>query len=234
MNRLSLQNFIAQKKAVIFDLYHTLTATEITSPDGLSTATILGIEKKLWNEGYMKHSSDRLTGKITDPYIIIKEMAHAIDPSIPDELIRQAVQHRTRRFEEALVFMPESSIMTIKKLKESGKKLALLSNADKMEMSGWLKSPVKSFFDVVVFSCEAGCMKPDSQIYEICLQKLEEKPEDCFFVGDGGSDEFIGAKTMGLATVMVTGIVKNIWPERLPLIEKYADYVIENIPELVN
>jgi putative hydrolase of the HAD superfamily len=160
-------------------------------------------------------------------------MAHAIDPTIPEELIRQAVRHRTMRFEEALRLMPQTNVTTIQRLKASGKKLALLSNADKMEMAGWAKSPVVPFFDVVIFSCEAGCMKPDRQIYEICLEKLGESPDRCVFVGDGGSNEFVGAKASGLSVVMVTGIVKHLWPERLPAIQKNADYVIEDISELL-
>ena len=76
-------------------------------------------------------------------------------------------------------------------------------------------------------------MKPDRQIYEICMEKLGEAPDDCVFVGDGGSGEFVGAKASGLSTVMVTGIVKHLWPERLSGIQKDADFVIEDISELL-
>lgn len=200
--------FVKSRRAVIFDLYHTLTATEITSPQGLSTATILGIDRKIWSEHLMK-SRDRLTGKITDAYTIIRELAHGIDSSIPEELIRQAVDHRSGRFEESLELMPHLSVNAIKALKESGKKIALLSNADVMETKGWIKCPGAPFFDVVVFSCEVGYMKPDREIYEICLRKLGESPENCVFVGDGGSDEFIGARALGIPTIMVTGIAKK-------------------------
>lgn len=224
---------IKNKKAVIFDLYHTLTATEVTSPKGLSTATVLGIDRKTWNEHLMEKSRDRLTGKINDPYTIIRDLAHSIDPSIPDELIRQAVQHRSGRFEESLELMPLTSVNTIKTLKETGKKVALLSNADVMETKGWAKCPGASYFDVVVFSCEVGYMKPDREIYELCLKQLGENPQNCVFVGDGGSNEFIGAKALGIATIMVTGIAKKLWPEKLQQIEKYADYVVESVSELV-
>ncbi len=221
------------KKAVIFDLYHTLTATEVTSPKGLSTATILGIDRKIWNEHLMEKSRDRLTGKINDPFTIIRDLAHSIDPSIPEELIKQAVQHRSSRFEESLELMPLASVNTIRALKESGKKVALLSNADVMETKGWVKCPGAQFFDVVVFSCEVGYMKPDREIYQLCLERLGENPHDCVFVGDGGSNEFIGAKAIGIETIMVTGIAKMLWPEKLPQIKKYADYVVESVSELV-
>jgi putative hydrolase of the HAD superfamily len=229
---MSVTDLICSKRAIIFDLYHTLTATEVTSPKGLSTATVLGIDRKIWNEHLMEKSRGRLTGKVSDAYTIIRELAHSIDPSIPDELIKQAVQHRSTRFEESLELMPVESVNTIKALKERGKKVALLSNADVMETKGWAKCPGAPYFDVVVFSCEVGYMKPDREIYELCLEKLGEEPQNCVFVGDGGSNEFIGAKALGISTIMVTGIAKMLWPEKLPLIDKYADYVIEGVAEL--
>ncbi len=230
---MKVSEFIEPKQAVIFDLYHTLTATEVTSPKGLSTATILGIDRKVWNEHLMEKSRDRLTGRISDPYTIIWELAHSINPSIPDELIKQAVQHRSGRFEESLELMPAESVKAIKSLKAAGKKVALLSNADVMETKGWKKCPGAPYFDVVIFSCEVGFMKPDREIYELCLKKLGEKPENCVFVGDGGSNEFMGAKSLGISTIMVTGIAKVLWPEKLPQIERHADYVIESVSELV-
>lgn len=229
----SLHSMMLKKKAVIFDLYHTLTATEITSPHGLPTATVLGIDRKIWNEHLMEKSRDRLTGKIRDAYTIIETIAHAVDPSIPGELIRQAADHRRIRFIESLEKMPEVSVDTIKHLKNSGKKTALLSNADFIEIEGWKKCPAVPFFDVAIFSCESGYMKPDREIYGICLEKLGEDPGDCVFVGDGGSDEFIGAKSWGITTVMVTGIAKRIWPDKLSKIEENADYIIGEVSELL-
>jgi putative hydrolase of the HAD superfamily len=229
----AIQSVIASKKAVIFDLYHTLTATEITSPNGLSTAAILGISKELWNEHLMEKSRERLTGLVKDPYAIVRSLADAIVPSIPDELIRQAVNHRMKRFEDSLELMPLESVNAIRQLKDQGKKIALVSNADVMETKGWVKCPAASFFDVVIFSCEVGYMKPDIEIYKLCIDKLGEKSQDCVFVGDGGSKEFIGAKQLGIETIMVTGIAKKLWPAKLPIIEMHADYIIEQVSELV-
>jgi putative hydrolase of the HAD superfamily len=228
-----LHTYIETRKAVIFDLYHTLTATEITSPHGLSSSSILGIDKKVWNEQLMEKSRDRLTGKITDAYEILRSVAHTIDPTIPEELIKQATQHRIQRFIGSLERMPQESVDTIKRLKQAGKKVALLSNADVIETLGWKNCPAAPYFDVVVFSCEAGFMKPDSEIYTLCLDKLGEKAVDCAFVGDGGTNEFMGAKSVGLSTVMVSGIANRLWPEKLPAIRKNADFVIESVSELV-
>jgi putative hydrolase of the HAD superfamily len=58
-------------------------------------------------------------------------------------------------------------------------------------------------------------------------------PEDSVFIGDGGSNELYGAKQIGLSTIMITGLIKEIWPDKIEAIKTYADYVIENIDELI-
>jgi len=83
------------------------------------------------------------------------------------------------RFEKALVNMPESSLITVKQLKHMGKKIALVSNADVIESAAWKQSPVSHYFDVVLFSCDVGFVKREVEIYELCLQQLQERPEDC-------------------------------------------------------
>ena len=52
-------------------------------------------------------------------------------------------------------------------------------------------------------------------------------------IGDGGSDELAGAQAMGFTTVMITGIIKEIWPERIDARREQADFVIEELDELV-
>ena len=58
-------------------------------------------------------------------------------------------------------------------------------------------------------------------------------PEDCVFVGDGGSNELEGAKRLGIASVLVTGIIEEIWPEKIAERRRYADSVIADLDELL-
>jgi len=234
MHNPEVNTIVSQKNAIIFDLFHTLTAPEVVSPNGQSTSAILGVDSRSWNEQLMEKSKSRLIGLEKDPYEIIEKLAHIINPAISHETIQKAVQNRIKRFEDALVKMPERSINTIRKLKEMGKKIALLSNADVIEAAAWTQCPIAPYFDVVLFSCNVGYVKPEVEIYELCLQQLQEKSEDCIFVGDGGSNEFTGAKKVGLSTIMVTGIIENLWPYKIESIKQQADFVIKNLEELID
>jgi putative hydrolase of the HAD superfamily len=228
-------NFINSKKAVIFDLFHTLTALESTWGNNVPmTSQILGVTKEEWNSQLLEKSRDRLTGIDKDPYHILKKMAHAINPSIPEELIRKVMAIRIERFAGAMIHIPANTIRTLKALKKKGKKLGLISNADVTEVAAWPESPIQGLFDSTILSCYVGMVKPDAEIYELSLKQLGLKAADCVFVGDGGSNELEGAQKAGLSTIMITGIIREIWPERIEGRKKNANYIIETIDELVN
>ena len=228
----AIYEVVKQKNAIIFDLFHTLTAPEVTAPNGQSTSAILGLDVSKWNEQLMEKSKERLKGFEKDPYKIIRNLAHAINPDISEDLIVKATNNRIKRFDDALINMPLKNQDAIKALKRIGKKVALLSNADVVEAAAWEKSPIASYFDVVIFSCNVGFVKPEVEIYHLCLERLRERPEACLFVGDGGSNEFIGARQVGLTTVMTTGIIENLWPHKIADIQKNADFVIKELSEL--
>ncbi|MCK4814863.1 hypothetical protein KA005_03760, partial [bacterium] len=71
-------------KAVIFDLFHTLTSLESVRAPGRGTSEILGVSRKEWNKQLLLYSEDRLRGKIRDPLEIIRKMARAINPDVSD------------------------------------------------------------------------------------------------------------------------------------------------------
>jgi putative hydrolase of the HAD superfamily len=229
----SLSPILAGKKACMFDLFHTLTSVEETSPGGPLTFEILGVPRERWLEQLMEKFPERLKGAEKDPVTIIARMARAINPGISDELIRKATEHRMRNFSRSLIKMPEDSIRTLAALKNSGLKIGLLSNADFMERAAWDESPAAHLFDSTVFSCDVGLMKPEREIYELSMRRLGEYAGNCIFIGDGGSDELRGAREAGITTVMVRGLVGALWPEVLAERIKYADFIIDRVSDLL-
>jgi len=54
---------IDAKKAVIFDLFHTLTSLESTlGPGRRTTSEMLGVSREDWNDQLLRKSRDRLVG----------------------------------------------------------------------------------------------------------------------------------------------------------------------------
>jgi putative hydrolase of the HAD superfamily len=229
----SVSALIDAKKAVVFDLFHTLTALESTWGAGRRmTYEMLGVSREAWDEQLHRKSRARLVGAKMDPLEIVAEMAHAIDPSISDDRIRAATENRIARFAAALQEIPAETSVVLGELRARGKRIGLISNADVMEVAAWGQSRIGHLFDSTIFSCVAKCAKPEKEIYELSLRELEVSPAESVFVGDGGSNELEGAENVGMATVMITGIIRELWPERIAERQRHADFVIERLDEL--
>jgi len=218
---------------VIFDLFHTLTGLESEWSDLPVTSDFLGIDRRTWDGVLHEKSRQRLTGELSDPFLILRDLAHQIDPTIADEKIRQAVAIRIRRFREALRRTPPANTDLLRQLRKSGLRLGLISNADKMEVASWADCPLAGLFDFEVFSCEVGLVKPEPTIYRTCLDGLALSPQECIYVGDGGSNELVGAREVGLTTVFVSGVIAELWPERIPARMAIADHHIKDLPEIL-
>jgi putative hydrolase of the HAD superfamily len=224
---------IANKSVVIFDLFHTLTGKETSWSDLPHTSVMLGVTREAWNEQLLKHSRERLIGKLTDPLEIVRGMAHALDSSITEDTIRATVENRIARFAHALINIPNENVETLSQIRSQGKRLALISNADVMEIAAWGKSPLAGLFHETLFSCKVGFAKPEQAIFRLCLDRLKIAASDAVFVGDGGSDELRAARECGLSTIMVAGIIRDWTPDVIPARAEDADFVVESIPELV-
>lgn len=233
MNEMSLRSVVNARRAVIFDLFHTLTSLGYTGKDRPRTADILGVPGDLWYKQLADTAADRFTGKIRDPVEITRRLAWAIDPAIPEARIREATAYRLERFRGAVVAIPEVTERTLVALRAMGKKIGLISNADVAETAGWNESPIATLFDSVVFSCNVGYAKPQREIFELSLRELGLVSGACVFVGDGGSHELEGARDAGLMTIMITGHIRKIFPQRIDERRAHADFVIEDLDELV-
>jgi putative hydrolase of the HAD superfamily len=222
-----------ERRAVIFDLFHTLTGPEAEWSELPWTSDVLGIDRGIWNELLVSRSRWRLAGEETDPYAIVRTLAREIDPMIPEERIQEATRVRIQRFRDSLARIPTENIETLRALRAAGLRLGLISNADVMEAAPWRTCPLAGLFDVELFSCEVGLVKPEPAIYARCTQALGVPPAECLFVGDGGSHELVGAKEAGMATVFVSGVMASIWPDRVEERQATSDHHIEWIPELL-
>ncbi len=90
--------------------------------------------------------------------------------------------------------------------------------------------------DDACISCFTGFMKPDRTAYEGALERIDSIACRSLYVGDGGSDELIGARDAGFALVIaVTGPVRRGgWrsSSEQQRIELGADLLVEDVADL--
>ncbi|WBW96944.1 HAD family hydrolase [Oceanirhabdus sp. W0125-5] len=226
-------NLINGYKAIFFDLFFTL-ANPVYSDDSLENEySILTIDKTIWEEISEKQYYARGIGELKDPNMIVQNIAFEINCEIAQDRLIQATEARINRFKKCLLEIDIDTINTISKIKELQKKIGLISNSDCIDKLGWGESPIAKYFDTAIFSCDIGTMKPDKRIYEAALNIIEENPCDCLYVGDGGNSELKTAKELGMTTILTTNYIKTLWPEKISEIQKYADYKIDGISELL-
>jgi len=156
-----------------------------------------------------------------------------VDPSIPQEHVRSVLERRTQRFRDCFANIPAGNVAALERLRAAGFKLALLSNADVLDIEAYAGSRLAGLFDVEIFSCDAGCAKPEPEIFHACLRELALGAGECVFIGDGGSDELQGAKAVGLRTVFVSGVIEELWPERIAARRAVADHHVRWVPEIL-
>ena len=58
-------------------------------------------------------------------------------------------------------------------------------------------------FDAIITSSEAGKRKPHPFIFESALKRLEVKPSEAIFVGDDIYEDILGAKQVGMKTILI-------------------------------
>ncbi|MDE6220608.1 MAG: HAD family hydrolase, partial [Lachnospiraceae bacterium] len=84
-------------------------------------------------------------------------------------------------------------------LKNAGKKIYLLSNAQRsftwqeLELTGLI-----SYFDGILISSDEGCMKPDPAFYNICCERYQLDKAQSVMIGNELKSDMAGAKSAGI------------------------------------
>lgn len=223
-------------KVLFFDLFFTLVVPKYHK--GRNEYDVPGMTREEW-EIYAEDPvlyTERASGKLKDPKKIIDRITDRIKDNrgiVLSDTDRAEILHlRTERMKKALLEVDSVVLDTLKNLKNKQLKLCLISNADVIDTAYWGESALSHIFDTTVFSCEAGYLKPEPEIYREALQRMQVRPEQCMFIGDGGSDELKGAKEAGIITVLAGYFIKRD-EERLTSLGEWTDYYITDIRDIL-
>ncbi len=226
--------FEPRPRAILFDLFHTLIRLRSGGDLGPPTWETLGVPREPWHAAFYTEGDGRAEGDVRDAVEAVRMVAHRVDPTVPMERIRLAVALRARRFEDAMLNVAPQVLRGVRRLAGAGIRLALVSNASWDEIEHWERSPLAEHFETAVFSCAVGLVKPDRAIYEHTLARLDLTPADAVFVGDGGSDELLGARALGMRTVFVGHVAREIWPDKAAQRALHADLALHDPAELAD
>ncbi len=189
-------------KAVIFDVDNTLTdfmrtkrvAVE-SAVEGMIDAGLVvdkrGMVDKIFETYFKEGVEDQ---KIFDK--ILKQETGGVDYKI----LAAAIVGYRRAKAGSMALYPHVSL-TLTTLIKSGVKMAIVSDAPKLEV--WLRIVglgMHNFFDCVVTAEDVGARKPAAAPFMKALEFLGTKPEETVMVGDWAERDIAGAKKLGIRT----------------------------------
>ena len=186
-------------EAVIFDLYGTL----VDGPTGLEGARVemaraLGVDKAKFEFAWRHFRRQRDSGELGSVEAAIEAAMERLGIRANAEKIEAAKAIRYRSIREGLKPRP-GAVDLLMEIRSKGHRLGLLSNCSCEVPELWSGTPFADLFEATVFSASEGLLKPEKALYILAAERLGVLPEQCVYVGDGGSDELDGASVVGMS-----------------------------------
>ena len=196
-------------KNYIFDLYGTLI--DIHTEEG---------EKKLWKalaKYYRQHGAFYFAGGIRRGYhkYVDEELEKAEEIQVEkvfaklyeDKGVESSeilIAETCRFFRDTSTYhlrLYEWSLPILEKLKANGKKVYLLSNAQRSftyhEME---KLDIVKYFDKIYISSDHGVKKPNPKFFQILMEAEGIDAKECLFLGNDQTCDILGAQAVGMDT----------------------------------
>ena len=195
-------------RAVIFDMFETLI-THFESPlyFGVQMAADAGIPETDFQAVWRPAEDERTLG-----YLTLEELLERVlkeNQCYSPELLQKLADKRRATKEECFRHLHEEILPMLEALKEQEIKIGLVSNCFSEEAEVIRRSVLFPFFDAACLSCEQGLKKPDPEIFRLCMDKLNVAPDECIYVGDGGSRELETARELGMKPVQAVWYLKK-------------------------
>lgn len=244
-----LENAILPKnyETYVFDLYGTLVDIHTDESDGLvweKLALFYGYYNAHYTAGELRQCYGKLVkGKEANLKSTLEQnpkYAHEASPEIEiTEVFRELFAQKGVEAEETLavhtgqffrvltteyVRVYEGTAQMLADLKADGKKVYLLSNAQRIFTEYEMHVlDIAKYFDGILISSDYQTKKPDKRFFDILMQQYPMNPETTLFVGNDSRTDIQGAKTVGFSTYYVKS---NISPEGD--MAETADYIVED------
>ncbi len=135
-------------------------------------------------------------------YITEQDVAERAKPLLPGRLHKIAEELATRWWDP--IIPVEGMEDVVRRLKENGYGIYLLSNAGYTHRDYWGSVPGSQYFDGIVVSAYERLVKPQPEIYTRLLARFGLKGEECLFVDDRELN-LAGAEIAGMHSMIFKG-----------------------------
>jgi putative hydrolase of the HAD superfamily len=187
-------------RAVVFDFFGTLTRSVQRGPQHAEIARNLGCDPDAVVNVLDRSFRARARGLFGSAEATLRWVSEQAGGRPEQTQLRAAITARVDALRADTHLRPEA-VTALYAIKRLGLSTALISDCTH-ELPAFLPSlPVAPLLDASIFSVEVGRCKPDPLIYLAACRELGVLPEECLYVGDGGSRELTGATQVGMTAV---------------------------------
>jgi putative hydrolase of the HAD superfamily len=221
-------------QAIIFDLGGTLTRGMSWSEyadEARKMAAVLSAPGEDFVRLWFEHSEGLGTGAFPSFQSYIRYICDLLRLNVQDDIIDLAANISFSITKKHIAIPRDGAIGVLSQLKTNSYKTGLITDCGPDVPEVWEDTPLAPFFDVVVFSCVAGMNKGDLRIFQLAVEKLAVKPENCLYIADGMRNELANAAKLGMQAVKIH-IADEI--DDSPLREEWRGPVISSLKEVLN
>ena len=141
----------------------------------------------------------------------------------------EIVEEYNKQHEELIQLFPDT-ISTLRKLKNRGIRMALITNGtSKLQRAKITRFDLSEFFEFCLIEEEIGFGKPDVRVYEMALDKIGLKANDVWMVGDNLVWDIETPQKVGIFAIWNDYKKKGLSPDSLIL----PNRIIHSISELL-
>jgi putative hydrolase of the HAD superfamily len=187
-------------RAVLFDFFGTLTRAVQRGPAHDRVALRLGCTPEAYREALDETYAPRSVGAFGDPFAaLVAIAAHAgAYPSM--SALHEAYRERIDALREDTRLRADA-VIVLRTLRDHGVRTAVVSDCTSELPAFWPELPIAGLVDARILSIEQRRCKPHPSMYLTAAERLSVTPDECIYIGDGGSRELTGATAVGMTAV---------------------------------
>lgn len=187
-------------RAVVFDFFGTLTRSVQRGPQHAEIARSLGADPEAVRGVLDRTFRARARGRYGSAEATLRWVIEQAGGRPRTDQLRAGVPARVDAL-KADTRLRADAVSALAAIKRRGLSTALISDCTH-ELPAFLPSlPVAPLLDTTIYSVRLGVCKPDPRIYLAACEDLGLRPDECLYVGDGGSHELTGAAAVGMTPV---------------------------------
>ncbi len=209
MNHIPLSNI----KALLLDLDDTLYAYPLCHQAGYEACKALAQDKYgiagsefeyAWKTGRNRvHQDLHGQGASHSRLLYVQKASENLFGKSNPQFALDIEETYWRVFLDTMVFNPGVETF-LQEAKDKGIKMCIVTDLTaQIQMRKWLKLDLGRYIDFLVTSEEAGVEKPGAYMFELAMEKLGVKAEECAMIGDSEEKDVKGAEALGIKAYKV-------------------------------